>query len=292
MITMQALLEKDKERFLSRAAAAQSSAQAVSVMEEEVSRLLTLYNEEEESDQLKQTAMAMCETLLSSAGFLDCDGESVIWSKAKYREGINKPKRSIWFVIFLLTAIGLLVGGIGVLVYLGNILPLSDPMILGYGLIGASILCFFLAGLFLSAKKKEENKEELYAETIPSADKTYHVLLNAVLRMDKVLEQVRNKELLQQRDALLDEKDGLKKEDIQLYSSLLESVYSQGDDEYAKEIVNDLKFYLHKRKIEVVDYNGENKEYFERMPGEAKATIRPALLFNKEVLRKGLATGV
>ena len=61
MITMQALLEKDKERFLSRAAAAQSSAQAVSVMEEEVSRLLTLYNEEEESDQLKQSAMAMCE---------------------------------------------------------------------------------------------------------------------------------------------------------------------------------------------------------------------------------------
>ena len=252
MITMQALLEKDKERFLSRAAAAQSSAQAVSVMEEEVSRLLTLYNEEEESDQLKQSAMAMCETLLSSAGFLDCDGESVIWSKAKYREGINKPKRSIWFVIFLLAAIGLLAGGIGVLVYLGNLLPLSDPMILGYGLIGASILCFFLAGL-LSAKKKEENKEELYAETIPSADKTYHVLLNAVLRMDKVLEQVRNKELLQQRDALLDEKDGLKKEDIQLYSSLLESAYSQGDDEYAKEIVNDLKFYLHKRKIEVVD---------------------------------------
>lgn len=291
MITMQALLEKDKERFLSRAAAAQSSDQAVSVMEEEVSRLLTLYNEEEESDQLKQTAMAMCETLLSSAGFLDCDGESVIWSKAKYREGISKPKRSIWFVIFLLAAIGLLAGGIGVLVYLGNILPLSDPMILGYGLIGASILCFFLAGL-LSAKKKEENKEELYAETIPSADKTYHVLLNAVLRMDKVLEQVRNKELLQQRDALLDEKDGLKKEDIQLYSSLLESAYSQGDDEYAKEIVNDLKFYLHKRKIEVVDYNGENKEYFERMPGEAMATIRPALLFNKEVLRKGLATGV
>ncbi len=291
MITMQALLEKDKERFLNRAAAAQSSAQAVSVMEEEVSRLLTLYNEEEESDQLKQTAMAMCETLLSSAGFLDCDGESVIWSKAKYREGINKPKRSIWFVIFLLVAIGLLGGGIGVLIYLGKILPLSDPMILGYGLIGASILCFFLAGL-LSAKKKEENKEELYAETIPSADKTYHVLLNAVLRMDKVLEQVRNKELLQQRDALLDEKDGLKKEDIQLYSSLLESAYSQGDDEYAKEIVNDLKFYLHKRKIEVVDYNGENKEYFERMPGEAMATIRPALLFNKEVLRKGLATGV
>ena len=91
---------------------------------------------------------------------------------------------------------------------------------------------------------------------------------------------------------MLDEKDGLKKEDIQLYSSLLESAYSQGDDEYAKEIVNDLKFYLHKRKIEVVDYNGENKEYFERMPGEAMATIRPALLFNKEVLRKGLATGV
>ena len=57
MITMQALLEKDKERFLSMAAAAQSSAQAVSVMEEEVSRLLGPYiTKKRRAISLKQTA--------------------------------------------------------------------------------------------------------------------------------------------------------------------------------------------------------------------------------------------
>ena len=52
MATMQALLEKDKERFLHNAAAAKSSAETVHAVQEELSRLRTLYTEEEISARI------------------------------------------------------------------------------------------------------------------------------------------------------------------------------------------------------------------------------------------------
>ena len=56
-------------------------------------------------------------------------------------------------------------------------------------------------------------------------------------------------------------------------------------------MISELKFYLHKKKIDVIDYDGENKELFERMPSQSTGTIRPALVIADTVLRKGLAAG-
>ncbi|MBR6232966.1 MAG: hypothetical protein IKQ98_04010 [Erysipelotrichaceae bacterium] len=290
MANMQSLLEKDKERFLHNAAAVKSSAETVRFVEEEFGRLLTLYNEEEENESLKKTAMFMTEAYKASAGFLDCDGESVIWSKSQYRPGVNKPKRSAWGIALFLLGLGCLIGAGAVLYLLTDIFPLSDEKIIAFSLIGAAVLFFFISGL-LFFKKKEENKEELYAETIPSPEKTYHIMLNCALQMDRVLEEERNRILLKEKKALLDEKEGMKKEDVQLYSSLLETAYAQTEEEYARQMISDLRFYLHRHKIDVIDYDGSNKQLFERMPGAAIATIRPALLIGDEVLRKGLATG-
>ncbi len=290
MDTMQSLLEKDKERFLHSAAAARSSKETVRCVEEEFGRLLRFYNEQQENDELKKTAMFLIEAYSASAGLLDCDGESVIWSKSQYRPGISKPKRSAWGWVLFLLAVALLAGAGAVFYYLTDILPLDQMKIIAFSLIGAAALFLFLSGLLFS-KKKTENKEELYAETIPSPEKTYHVLLNCVLKMDRILEEEGNRLLLEEKKALLDEKEGMKKEEIRLYSSLLESAYAQGDEEYARQMISDLKFYLHKRKIEVIDYDGNNARLFEKMPGAGVSTLKPALLMGEEVLAKGLATG-
>ena len=290
MTTMQALLEKDKERFLHNMAAVNSSAGAVSAVEEQFSRILSAYNEEEENERVKSTAVYLIETVSSSAGLLNCDGESVIWSKSQYRPGISKPKRSAWFTIFLLLGILCLAAACGVLIYFTDTLPPSDEMLIGLGIAAAAALFLFLSGIF-SARKKEENKQELYAETIPDGEKTYHILLNSVLTMDRILEQVRNEELLENKKALMEEKDSLKKEDIQLLSDLLESAYGEGNSEYAKQIVSEVKFYLRRKNIDVVDYDGENRTFFDLMPSEIPGTIRPALVIGGSVLRKGLAAG-
>ena len=290
MTTMQALLEKDKERFLHNMAAAKSSAESVATVEEQLSRILSGYNGEEENDRIKNTAVYLIETVSSSAGLLNCDGESVIWSKSQYRPGISKPRRSAWFIIFLLLGILCLVAAGGGLIYFTDSMPPSDEMMIGLGVAAAAAFFLFLAGIF-SARKKEENRQELYAETIPDGEKTYHILLNSVLTMDRILEQVRNEELLENKKALMEEKDSLKKEEVQLLSDLLESAYGEGNSEYGKQIISEVKFYLRRRNIDVVDYDGDNRAFFDLMPSESAGTIRPALVIAGSVIRKGLAAG-
>ncbi|MBO4919897.1 MAG: hypothetical protein J5365_07060 [Erysipelotrichaceae bacterium] len=290
MTTMQALLEKDKERFLHNMAAAKSSAESVATVEEQLSRILSGYNGEEENDRIKNTAVYLIETVSSSAGLLNCDGESVIWSKSQYRPGISKPRRSAWFIIFLLLGILCLVAAGGGLIYFTDSMPPSDEMMIGLGVAAAAAFFLFLSGIF-SARKKEENRQELYAETIPDGEKTYHILLNSVLTMDRILEQVRNEELLENKKALMEEKDSLKKEEVQLLSDLLESAYGEGNSEYGKQIISEVKFYLRRRNIDVVDYDGDNRAFFDLMPSESAGTIRPALVIAGSVIRKGLAAG-
>ena len=290
MTTMQALLEKDKERFLHNMAAAKSSAESVAAVEEQFSRILSAYNEEEDNDRIKSTAVYLTEAVSATAGFLNCDGESVIWSKSQYRPGISKPRKSAWFIIFLLLGLLGLAGACGFLIYFTDTLPPSNEMMIGLGIAAGAAFFLFLSGIF-SARKKEENKQELYAETIPDGEKTYHILLNSVLTMDRILEQVRNEELLENKKALMEEKDSLKKEDVQFLSDLLESAYGEGNSEYGKHLINDVKFYLRRKNIDVVDYDGENRAFFDLMPSESSGTIRPALVVAGTVLRKGLAAG-
>lgn len=289
MATMQALLEKDKERFLHNAAAAKSSAETVHAVQEELSRLLTLYNEEENSARIKEMALAMIESIRTSAGFLDCDGASTIWSKSEYRPGFEKPKKSAWFWILLAAGILLACGSAAILILLTDMVPPSQNMVIGIAMMCAAMISLFASGM-ISSRTKKKNDEELYAETIPDAEKTYHILLASAVSMDRTLNLIRSEETLLNKQALLDEKEGMKKEDVQLLSGLLESAYAERDNDYAKEVISDVKYYLHKKQIDVIDYNGENKALFERMPGE-KGTIRPALVIANTVIRKGLAAG-
>lgn len=290
MASMQALLEKDKERFLQNMKAAKSPGESVRALEEQLSRILTEYNEDEESIEVKTNAKMLVETLISSAGLLDCDGESIIWSKSQYRKGVFKPKRSVWFVLFIILGLLLLVASFGFLIYFTDTLPPSNNMLIGLGLALLGALFMLFAGLF-SAKKNKENREDLYAETIPDPSKTYHILLNSVLTMDRILTQIKNKEVLDQKKALLEEKEEFNKDDLNLLTHLLESAYAEPDNEYAKEVISEISYYLHRKKIEIVDYNGENKEYFDRMPSQNSSTIRPALIMADTVLVKGLAAG-
>lgn len=289
MATMQALLEKDKERFLHNAAAAKSSAETVHAVQEELSRLLTLYNEEENSARIKEMALAMIESIRTSAGFLDCDGASTIWSKSEYRPGFEKPKKSAWFWILLAAGILLACGSAAILILLTDMVPPSQNMVIGIAMMCAAMISLFASGM-ISSRSKKKNDEELYAETIPDAEKTYHILLASAVSMDRTLNLIRSEETLLNKQALLDEKEGMKKEDVQLLSGLLESAYAERDNDYAKEVISEVKFYLHKKQIDVIDYNGENKALFERMPG-GKGTIRPALVIANTVIRKGLAAG-
>ena len=71
-------------------------------------------------------------------------------------------------------------------------------------------------------------------------------------------------------------------------SPLMAASYS-GDPEYALEKIEEIKYYLHRQQIEVVDYSEATAQYFDLMPGTQGGTIRPALVADGVLLKKGLA---
>ena len=60
----------------------------------------------------------------------------------------------------------------------------------------------------------------------------------------------------------------------------------------SQTVISDVRFYLHRKGIEVLDYSEENKRMFSRMPGKKAATLKPALVKDGKVLAKGLVTGM
>jgi len=87
---------------------------------------------------------------------------------------------------------------------------------------------------------------------------------------------------------------GLSAEETELYMSLLETAcglrLQEESAEEGREMLAQLRYYLRGRKIECVDYEPGKEAWFELLPGQRAATLRPALLSGGKVLRKGLAS--
>ena len=49
--------------------------------------------------------------------------------------------------------------------------------------------------------------------------------------------------------------------------------------------------HLHQKGIEAVEYSEENRSWFDVIPGEKRETIRPALVKDGRLLKKGIVSG-
>jgi hypothetical protein len=79
--------------------------------------------------------------------------------------------------------------------------------------------------------------------------------------------------------------------DLSLYSDLLEASLAK-DGEYALDQISKVPFYLHQKGIEAMNYSDEYRSYFDVIPGEKQETIRPALVKDGHLLKKGIVSGV
>jgi uncharacterized protein (DUF779 family) len=78
--------------------------------------------------------------------------------------------------------------------------------------------------------------------------------------------------------------------ELAMLSDLLEAAYS-GDGEFALGKLSGIRYYLYKKQIEVIDYSKDTAAMFDIMPAKGKAsTMRPALVYQGRLLRKGIAT--
>ena len=78
--------------------------------------------------------------------------------------------------------------------------------------------------------------------------------------------------------------------DLSLYSDLLEASLAK-DGAYALDQISKVPFYLHQKGIEAMEYSEEYRSWFDVIPGERRETIRPALVKDGKLLKKGIVSG-
>ena len=126
-------------------------------------------------------------------------------------------------------------------------------------------------------------------------EKIYRNLSHALVIVDKNLDDAAVRLQVQKEETAesqTDIRDLLPGQEMELISGLLTSAYGTPGESVSQTVISDVRYYLHRKGIEVVDYSEENRRMFSRMPGKKEATLKPALVKDGKVLAKGLVTGV
>ena len=306
------LLNDDKEAVMQALAGTFTPEQAQTVGEKELDKLLYRYQEETGSDAAKAAASKLIQTAKASLMFVDSDGEAKIWERLPgttetvtglvtsqdgtvalpgRKKKVKVPKSgkvSVWGILFFLIGVALTVGAAVVLVlHLPQVTKSGQwetTLALGFG----GLIAAFLGGLFLRRIKKTNLQTEKRVEVKRDAAKIYRALQTVVMTIDKQLELTIEEEKAAEARRLAESAGPLSEEETELYASLLEALYSK-DSEYALDRLEDVRFYLHKKEVDLVDYTPDKDAWFELMPSDKTTTIRPALSYGGRLLKKGLA---
>ncbi len=312
-VTMQELLEQDRERLISAVSGAEPGA-AIRGMNDELDRILYAFNDREENAAVREAAGSMMQVAKAACSLVDSAGETKIYGRTEY--GMTAPdKGKIPKAGLLLLILGLIAAAAAVIG--GQLLATSAAaasadwqsaglpprwLLAGVPLLASAAL--FFAGMLLR-RRREPAKETLRAETTVDASLIYTRLLSMILVMDKRLEELRSAARQEEKARLNEQALKADSAELELLAGLLEDAYARrGEDEQAEEAISQIRFYLHRKGIEVVDWTSDavrlsgkegvgkvtNGAWFDMMPAYAEGTLRPALAADGKLLKKGLAS--
>ena len=285
------LLEKDKDSLITELAAAGTADKAVRVLENEMDKLLLRHNEQCESDRERESAAYMMQAVRLSLPLIDSNGAIKVWERGSGHSDEGGSFKVSFLVLFIL-GLALCVFGFGPMffdAYVAAEAKLRNEVILHGGATVVGLVCLYFAG-YMYSRPKKAGKKEHQVEIRVDADKIYRNFRTAILSIDQSLEEIAAAERWSKRDKA-GSIDGrtVTSSELDLFSDLLAAAYS-GDPEYVLEKIEQIKYFLHKQQIEVVDYSSEAAKFFDLMPGSKAATIRPALVAQGGLLKKGLAS--
>ena len=303
-MTLQTLLEQEKERLISALSGA-DPVSAVRSMNAALDRILYAFNDGEENPRVREAADGMLQAAKAACSLADCAGETTIYGRTEY--GKTAPgKRKLSKGGLLLLVLGLIGAASTVLgaQFLASSAAGLPPrwVLAGVPLLTAAVL--FFAGMLLR-RGKETSKETLHAETKIDASLAYNRLLSVILVIDKRLEEVRSAARQEEKARLREQASALDGAELELLSRLLEDAYGRrGEDELAEEEISQIRFYLHQKNVEVVDWTDDavqqsgteggaaviNSSWFDMIPAYSGGTIRPALVADGKLLKKGMAS--
>ena len=352
-------LDRDRDRILAGLKGAHSPAEAQQFLEKETDRLLLQYNEDCASVRVRDAAAGMMQAVRSSVPFLDSAGEPRVWRREGYGSygtgagsGGNDGSYGNHGKAGGSGAKG---GGFGrslsgILLVVGAVITLAAfavPALSAGGTAAAGALlksillpvagggCLYLAGRTTGSGARigigKTSGAGAGAERIEitiDPDKLWSSLRGAVMVVDRNLELAQEEETYARRKAAdtagAEGGIGLSADEIELFSGLLEMA-----DADSPQMAADIRYYLHKKDVEAVDWTPQYAAWFERLPAlpgtavtgdfpgpkgsaggisektgsaggsagsfksadEEVVTIRPALVQHGRLLKKGTAAG-
>ena len=274
------LLEKDKERLITRLTNAVSPEQAARECEDELSRLLLEYNEQAPSERVSEAAYYSMQTARAAISLVDSTGEI----RAYERTGVTEVSGKNYVIP--------LAGGIGAMAAGGLVLALAPAVLAPVGLIGliAGFAGTFVAGVRFGGRRSAPGNRDQIFETRVDGGKIYSNLLRMMTVIDRNLQDIHGRE--QQEVPVIEMKsEKAESEELELLSGILESAYARRDEGDSEDTISNIKFYLHRRGIDVVDYSADTERWFNKMLSKRRGTIRPALVKDGAVLIRGIAQG-
>ena len=301
-MTLQSIFEQSRERLTS-AVSGTDTVSAIRILTAELDRILYTFNDQEENDRVREAAGSMIQVAKAACTLVDSSGEATVYGRTEYGKAApvkgKLPKPALLLLILGLIAAAVTLVGIQLLAgaaAAGSADWQSAGLPPRWVLAGVPLLAMaalFFAGL-LFRRRKAGGKETLYAETKLDADKVCSRLLSMILVMDKCLEDIRNAARQEEKNRLKEQAAAMDPAELELLSRLLEDAYARkGTDEQAEEEIAQIRFYLHRKSVDVVDWTGDKpgqSGWFDMMPAFSGGTLRPALIADGVLLKKGLAS--
>ena len=288
-VHLRELLESDREAILAALARDRSPAAAQAAMEKALERVLYRYGEECGDARLSLSAQDSLQALRGALPLMGAVSEARAW-KRDTAAPKRRPRPAAWALLALgavLAVAAFLAGAMlsGPLARLQTILPAA---------FGSA--CLFFAGYLMAKPRKEKKTDEPAARTefLVDPEAVWSCLLGVMTIADHGLEASAAQTAAEREAASALSPDGpIPADELDLFATLLENACARlampgGGD--ARETISAIRFYLHRRGVEAVDYVPERAAWFELLPAQREGTLRPALVCDGRVLKKGLAS--
>jgi len=289
--TLTALLESDREMIMANIARDRAPGAVEQALEKAVDRLTYRYCEDCGDEDLRQAAQLILQTVKRALPLIGSVGEVKRWRKdvdagSAKRRGMSPAALgflTIGGVLVIAVVLGLVITGrsVDALAFIKALLPAV-----------AGLAAVFQAGRLAAGtggkRKAAEEDMQVREEFLVDAEGLWHDLKGMMLLADSALDDVKKRASLVTARSESAGSGKLTREQAELFAGILENAYAQeGAD--ARELIENVRFYLHGAGVEAVDYAAGNEAWFEFLPAQRRGTIRPALVENGRLVKKGMA---
>lgn len=298
--SLAAFLEQDKDMVMAQLSADRTQENAVRVLEKETDRLM--YRAGAFDARKAPAAQGMLQVLKSALPLTATVSEVQTWEKsAKKDAGKGSVRPPALSVVCGIAGILCVIAG---LIGPGTFSGFTRIFQVLWTAAGCALL---LAGGYLAGRgRRMEGRqktgsacaqdEEIQQTFLVDQARIWHILQGTLLGADHSLETACELFAGAASEGSRDASGSLKKADLQFFCELLENAYALRrqlpQDAAIAEQVESIRYYLHERGIETVDYSRQDGKWFELLPGDDEAvTIRPAFLQDSVVVMRGIASG-